>query len=288
MKKYIAEMFGTFVLVLCGCGAVVFSAATVGNLGIAFAFGLALMAMIYAIGPVSGAHVNPAVTLGVLCAGRMSFKHALGYIVFQFIGAIAASYVLLEIAQGRLYGYDASFDGLGQNGWGYGYAGGYDMISAIIFEALATFIFVKVILRVTKQDLKIAGVVIGLTLTLVHILGLQITGTSVNPARSFGPALAIGGRALAQVWLFLLVPTLAGILAGLTSRCCCCCKCCCEGGECKCGDDCDCGPDCKCGCQEKKAKEVKAEAKTEKVVAKKAKKAPAKKPTAKKAATKKK
>ena len=118
MRKYIAEMFGTFVLVLCGCGAVIFSAATVSNLGIAFAFGLALMAMVYAIGPVSGAHVNPAVTLGVWCAGRMSFKHALGYIVFQFIGAIAAAYVLLKIAQGRLYGFDAAFDGLGQNGWG--------------------------------------------------------------------------------------------------------------------------------------------------------------------------
>lgn len=289
MKKYIAEMLGTFVLVFCGCGAVVFSATTVGNLGIAFAFGLALMAMVYAIGPISGAHVNPAVTFGVFCAGRMSGKHALGYIIFQFIGAIAAAYALLKVAEGKLYGYDAAFDGLGQNGWGFGYAGGYDMISAIIFEAVATFIFVKVILRVTKQDLKIAGVVIGLTLTLVHIVGLQITGTSVNPARSFGPALVVGGRALAQVWLFLVVPTLAGILAGLTSRCCCC-KCCCEGGECTCGDDCDCGPDCKCGCQEKKAKKVEAKAEN-KVVAVKAekpvaKKAPAKKAPAKKAAKK--
>ena len=178
--------------------------------------------------------------------------------------------------------------------------GDYDMISAIIFEALATFIFVKVILRVTKDDLKIAGVVIGLTLTLVHILGLQITGTSVNPARSFGPALVVGGRALSQVWLFLLVPTLAGILAGLTSRCCKCC--CCEGGKCTCGNDCKCGPDCTCGCREGKecacgdncdchkeeAKEVKSEAKVQKVVAKKAKRAPSKKTATRKTATKKK
>ena len=225
MKKYIAEMLGTFTLVFCGCGAVVFSASTAGNLGIAFAFGLALMAMAYAIGPISGAHINPAVTFGVFCAGRMSGKHALGYIVFQFIGAIAAAYALLLIARGRMYGYDITFDGLGQNGWGFGYALGYDMISAILFEFIATFIFVKVVLRVTKLDWRIGGVVIGLTLTLIHIVGLPITGVSVNPARSFGPAMFVGGKALAQVWLFMVVPTFAGILAGLTSRHCCC-ECC--------------------------------------------------------------
>ena len=295
MKKYIAEMFGTFVLVLCGCGTVVFSAHAAGVLGIAFAFGLALMAMVYAIGPISGAHVNPAVTFGVFCSGRMSAKSALGYIVFQFIGAIAAAYTLLEIAEGKLYGYDVAFDGLGQNGWGFGFGGGYNIYSAIIFEALATFIFVKVVLRVTKDDLKIAGVVIGLTLTLVHILGIQITGTSVNPARSFAPALVVGGRALEEVWLFLVVPTLAGILAGLTSRCCCC-KCCCkDGGECCCdencackeGGECTCGPDCKCGCRKDEPKaEKNSETKPQKV-AEKAKKSPAKKTATKKVAKKK-
>ena len=295
MKKYIAEMFGTFVLVLCGCGTVVFSAATAGHLGIAFAFGLALTAMIYAIGPVSGAHVNPAVTLGVFSAGKMSAKQALGYIVFQFIGAIIASYALLYIAQGKLYGYDVVFEGLGQNGWGFGYAGGYDMTSAIVFELIATFLFIKVVLRLADSDLKIAGVVIGLTLTLVHIVGLQITGVSVNPARSFGPAMVAGGRALTQVWLFLLIPSIAGIIAGLTSRCCCCCKCGCKDEKCNCdknctcgcheGKECTCGPDCECGCHKEEAKKVKVVAKTKKAVAKKA---PIKKPAAKKASVKKK
>lgn len=226
MRKYIAELFGTFVLVFVGCGTVVFSAPYVGNVGIALAFGLAVLAMAYAIGPVSGAHVNPAVTLGVLSAGRMSLKDALGYIIFQFIGATIAAAVILYMAKGHLTGFDVKATGLGQNGWGAGYASGYNIVSAAIFEFIATFIFVKVILKTTEQDLKIAGVVIGLTLTVLHILGLQITGVSVNPARSFGPALFAGCQAIAQVWLFLLVPSVAGILAGLSSRCCCCCGCC--------------------------------------------------------------
>ena len=231
MKKYIAELFGTFVLVFIGCGTVVFSAPYVGNIGIALAFGLALTAMAYAIGPVSGAHVNPAVTLGVLSAGRMSVKDAIGYIIFQFLGAtIGASLVLLLIS-GHLTGYDVATQGLGENGWGEGYGSGYDIVSAAVFEFIATFIFVKVILKTTEGDLKIAGVVIGLTLMVLHILGIQITGVSVNPARSFGPALFVGGKAMCQLWLFLLVPSIAGILAGLCSRFCC--NCGCRGGQCE-------------------------------------------------------
>lgn len=221
MKKYIAEMFGTFVLVFIGCGTVVFSAPFVGNLGIALAFGLAVMAMAYAIGPVSGAHVNPAVTLGVLTAGRMSFKDACGYILFQFLGAFAGAAVLMFMLSGHITGYDVTVQGLGQNGWGAGYGSGYDVCTAAIFEFIATFIFVKVILKTTENDLKIAGVVIGLTLAVIHILGLQITGVSVNPARSFGPAIFVGGKALCQLWLFLVVPSIAGIFAGLCARCCC-------------------------------------------------------------------
>ena len=223
MKKYIAELFGTFVLVFIGCGTVVFSAPYVGNVGIALAFGLALMAMAYAVGPVSGAHVNPAVTLGVLTAGRMSFKDALFYIIFQFVGATIGAYAIYAIAKGHLTGFNMSVVGLGQNGYGLGYASGYNIYSAALFEFIATFIFVKVILKATECDLKIAGVVIGLTLTVIHILGLQITGVSVNPARSFGPAVLVQGVALQQLWLFIVAPTLGGILAGIMSRCCCCC-----------------------------------------------------------------
>ncbi len=221
MKKYIAEFFGTFVLVFVGCGTVVFSAPTVGHVGIALAFGLAVMAMVYTIGQVSGAHMNPAVTLGVFSAGRMKLADAIAYIVYQFAGAIVAAATLVYMTKGYLAGYDVTVNGLGQNGWGPTYGGGYDMITAIIFEFIATFIFVKVILKTTECDLRIAGVVIGLTLAMIHILGLPITGVSVNPARSFGPAMFVQGLALQQLWLFLAVPSVAGIFAGLCSRCCC-------------------------------------------------------------------
>lgn len=227
MKKYLAEMFGTFVLVFVGCGTVIFAGATVGHLGIAFAFGLAVVAMAYTIGSISGAHVNPAVSLGVWSAGKMSFKDLLGYIIFQFAGAALAAAVLLYIAQGKISGFDVVKEGLGQNGWGEGYGMGYNMVSALLFEIIATFLFVKVILRTTASESVMAGLVIGLTLTVIHILGLQITGVSVNPARSFGPAIMLGGTALNQLWLFLLAPSVGGLLAGLSCRCCCCC------GECK-------------------------------------------------------
>lgn len=229
MKKYIAELFGTFVLVFIGCGTVVFSAPYFGPMGIALAFGLAVMAMVYAIGPVSGAHINPAVTLGVLSAGRMSLKDAIGYIIFQFAGAALGAAALVYVLKGKLSGYDVTEAGLGQNGWGYSYGGGYNLYAAMAFEFIATFIFVKVILKVTAADLKIAGVVIGLTLVVLHILGLPITGVSVNPARSFGPAIFVKGPAMAQLWMFLVVPAVAGIIAGICSRCCC--GCC--GGACK-------------------------------------------------------
>lgn len=218
MKKYIAEMFGTFVLVFIGCGTVVFSGATVGHLGIAFAFGLAVVAMAYAIGPVSGAHVNPAVTLGVWGAGRMSSKDAVGYIIAQFIGAIIGAAALLWIASERLRGYDVAVEGLGENGWGAGYGMSYSVVAALLFEFIATYIFVKVILKATEKPIEVAGLIIGLTLVVIHIVGLQITGVSVNPARSFGPALFVGGKALSQVWLFLVIPSVAGLLAGLVNR----------------------------------------------------------------------
>ena len=220
MKKYFAELVGTFILVLFGCGTAVVAGDKVGILGIAFAFGLAQVAAIYGIGPISGGHVNPAVSFGVWTAGRMSAKDMIGYWVGQFIGAILASWVLAVIVHGIQGGYNIGLSGLAQDGWGPGYQGGYDMTSAIVFEFVATLIFVIVILGSTQEKAPsgFAGLAIGITLLAIHIFGIHITGVSVNPARSLGPALLVGGQALAQVWLFLLVPSLGGIAAGLLFR----------------------------------------------------------------------
>jgi aquaporin Z len=220
MKKYFAELVGTFILVLFGCGTAVVAGAQVGILGIAFAFGLALIAAAYGIGPISGCHINPAVSLGVWTAGRMSAKDMIGYWVGQFAGAILAASVLWIIMRGITGGYDVAVSGLGQDGWGPGYQGGYDLISAIVFELVATAIFVVVILGSTQKGAPtgLAGLAIGITLVAIHIFGIHITGVSVNPARSLGPALFVGGKALQQVWLFLLVPSLGGIVAGLLFR----------------------------------------------------------------------
>ncbi|MGH9430687.1 MAG: aquaporin [Terriglobia bacterium] len=220
MKKYGAEFVGTFTLVLIGCGTAVIAGKAVGNLGIAFAFGFAQLAMCYGIGPVSGAHINPGVSLGVFAAGRIGAKDLIGYIISQILGAIAGAAVLWAIASGRIAGYAIGVNGLGQNGWGANYIGGYDLRSAIVFEFVATLIFVIVILGATQggAPTQLAGVAIGITLAAIHILGINVTGVSVNPARSFGPALLVGGQALGQVWMFLIVPSLGGVVAGLIYR----------------------------------------------------------------------
>jgi len=220
MKKYLAECIGTFTLVLFGCGSAVIAGEQVGVLGISFAFGLALIAMAYGIGPISGCHINPAVSLGVFVAGRMDGKDLGGYVVAQFIGGILGAAVLYAIVSGRLAGYDLAASGLGQNGWGAGYLGEYGMGSAILFEFVATFLFLVVILGSTQSSAPgmLAGLAIGLTLVVIHIVGIQITGVSVNPARSLGPAIFAEGKALSQVWLFLLIPSLAGAVAGLLFR----------------------------------------------------------------------
>jgi aquaporin Z len=220
MKKYVAEFIGTFTLVLFGCGTAVVSGQAVGHLGIAFAFGFALLAMCYGIGPVSGCHVNPAVSLGVFAAGRMSGKDLGGYIVAQLLGGIAAAGVLAVIAQGLLAGYDVGANGLGQNGWGEGYLAGYALSSAVVFEFVATLIFVIVVLASTQAGAptQMAGLAIGITLVVIHIFGINITGVSVNPARSLGPAIWVGGKAISQVWMFLLVPSIAGIVSGAIYR----------------------------------------------------------------------
>ena len=220
MKKYFAELIGTFTLVLFGCGTAVVAGDKVGFLGIAFAFGFALIAMAYGIGPISGCHINPAVSLGVFAAGRMKLDELVGYIIAQCAGAIVAAYILYSIMMGSAGGFDVAARGLGQNGWGAGYLGGYAINSAMIFEFVATLLFVIVILGSTQEKAPagFAGLAIGITLVVIHIFGINITGVSVNPARSLGPALFAGGKAIDQLWMFLVVPSVAGIMSGLLFR----------------------------------------------------------------------
>lgn len=220
MKKYFAEFVGTMILVLFGCGTAVVAGDKVGIVGIAFAFGFALIAAAYGIGPISGCHINPAVSLGVWSAGRMSAKDMFGYWVGQFLGGILGAWILSIIVTGINGGYNIAVSGLGQDGWGPGYQGGYGTLSAIVFEFIATMIFVIVILGSTQKSAPtgFAGLAIGITLVAIHIFGIHITGVSVNPARSLGPALFVGGKALAQIWLFLLIPSIGGIVAGLLFR----------------------------------------------------------------------
>nr|WP_236621579.1 aquaporin Z [Asticcacaulis benevestitus] len=220
MKKALAELIGTFVLVFFGCGSAVFAGDQAGMLplGIAFAFGLAIVAMAYGIGPVSGCHVNPAVSLGAWIAGRMNTRDLGIYVVAQVIGAILGAAALYVILSGQIGAGPVT--GLGQNGWGEGYQGGYGVGAAFLFEVLATFIFLVVILGSTHKlaPTGFAGLAIGLTLTAIHIVGIRITGVSVNPARSLGPALLIGGQALSQLWLFIVAPFIGAALAGLLFR----------------------------------------------------------------------
>ncbi|MCA9771190.1 MAG: aquaporin [Myxococcales bacterium] len=220
MKKALAEFIGTFTLVLLGCGTAVIAGAQVGVVGIAFAFGFALIGMAYGIGPISGCHINPAVSLGALVAGRMDAGDFARYVVAQCLGAIAAAAVLAVIARGRVIGYDIAVSGLGQNGWGVGYLGEYTMAAAATFEFVATALFVIVILGSTQAGApsQIAGLAIGITLVGIHLFGIQVSGVSVNPARSLGPAVLVGGKALSQLWLFWAAPLAGGLVAGLLFR----------------------------------------------------------------------
>ncbi|MCU0885017.1 MAG: aquaporin [Beijerinckiaceae bacterium] len=225
MNKYIAEMIGTFALVFIGCGAAVIGgmgtgATAIDLLGISAAFGLAIVAMAYGIGPVSGCHVNPAVSLGVFIAGRMSLSDMIGYWISQVAGALLGALALYVVLSGKAQGWTGS---LGQNGWGEGYLGNYSMASAFVFEAIATFLFLVCILGVTQKGSpsQFAGLAIGGTLVAIHIVGINVTGVSVNPARSIGPALvgmASNGKAVAQLWLFVAAPLLGAAVAGLLFR----------------------------------------------------------------------
>ena len=216
MKKQVAEFIGTFTLVLFGCGAAVIAGDLIGFTGISFAFGLALIAMAYGIGGISGCHINPAVSLGMVAAGRMEMGEAISYIIAQVAGAIVAALVLLLIASGKA-DYTVAENGLGQNGWGDGYNGGYGLVAAFVFELVATFLFMVVILGSTSAGAPaaMAGLAIGLSLVVIHLVGINVTGVSVNPARSIGPALFAGGGAIAQVWLFIVAPIIGAFVAGL-------------------------------------------------------------------------
>lgn len=213
MKKGIAEFIGTFVLVLFGTGAAVLGGGIegIGTLGIAMAFGLSIVAMAYSIGTVSGCHVNPAVSIAMYVNKRLSISELAYYIVGQVLGAVVATGVLKII----LSTSDMAVTNLGQNSFGALGAGG-----AFLVEAILTFIFILVIIVVTGKhgSPEFAGLVIGLTLVLIHLLGIPLTGTSVNPARSFSPAIFAGGEALSQLWVFIVAPIVGGILAAITSK----------------------------------------------------------------------
>ena len=217
MKKYIAELVGTMVLVLLGCGSAVFAGgvadtvgAGTGTIGVALAFGLSVVAMAYCIGGISGCHINPAITLGVWMSGRMESKDALMYMLFQVIGAIVGAGILAALVS---TGGHAGPTMTGANSFDVG-----ETAQAFLAEAVFTFIFVLVVLGATDQKRgagNTAGLAIGLTLALIHIVCIPITGTSVNPARSIGPALMEGGQALSQLWLFIVAPLVGAAFSSL-------------------------------------------------------------------------
>jgi aquaporin Z len=220
IKKCAAEFVGTFTLVLFGCGSAVLAGfGVVGQEGIAWAFGLALVAMAYGVGPVSGCHINPAVSFGFWIAGRMRTHELIGYAIAQCAGAIVGAGVLYMIASGSP-DYVLTTMGLGQNGYEAHSPGGYSMVSALVFEIVATFLFLVVILGATQpgDSLAVGGIAIGLSLVVIHIVGIQVTGVSVNPARSLGPAVWVLGDALGQLWLFIVGPLVGAGLAGLAFR----------------------------------------------------------------------
>lgn len=222
MKKYGAEFFGTFWLVLGGCGSAVLAAAFpglgIGFLGVALAFGLTVLTMAFAIGHISGCHLNPAVSLGLWAGGRFPGKDLLPYIVSQVLGGIAAGGVLLVIASGQT-GFNVS-SGFASNGYGAHSPGGYTLLAALVTEIVMTMIFLLVIMGATdkKAPQGFAPVAIGLCLTLIHLISIPVTNTSVNPARSTGVALFAGGWAVEQLWLFWVAPIIGGILGALVYR----------------------------------------------------------------------
>ncbi|MCW4030389.1 MAG: aquaporin Z [Candidatus Bathyarchaeota archaeon] len=211
MKKYVAELIGTMVLVLLGCGSAVIAGQYVGYYGISFAFGLAVVAMVYAIGSVSGCHINPAISISMLVAGKISVKDTVFYVVFQCVGAIIGAGILYAIAIGNPM-YSLTLDGLGANSFST-----YSLASVLVTEIVLTFLFVLVVHGSTHERVPkgFAGLAIGLTLVVVHLVAIPIDGTSVNPARSLGPAIFVQGAALSQLWVFWVAPIIGGIIAAV-------------------------------------------------------------------------
>ena len=222
-KKLFAEFVGTFVLVLGGCGSAVLAATFpdtgIGWLGVSIAFGLTVLTMAFAVGHISGGHFNPAVSLGLWAGKRFPAAELLPYIVTQVVGAIAAAAVLYVIANGQP-GFNAQESGFAANGYGEHSPGGYSLLSGLVAEIILTFVFLFIIMGATDKRAPIgfAPIAIGLALTLVHLVGIPVTNLSVNPARSTGPALFVGGWALAQLWLFWVAPIIGALLAGWAYR----------------------------------------------------------------------
>jgi len=222
-KKLGAEFIGTFWLVLGGCGSAVLAAGFpgfgIGFLGVALAFGLTVLTMAFAIGHISGCHLNPAVSIGLWAGGRFPAKELAPYIVTQVIAAIAAAGVLLFIASGQA-GFDIAVNGLAANGYGEHSPGGYSMAAGLVTEIVMTFMFLFVILGATdaRAPKGLAPIAIGLCLTLIHLISIPVTNTSVNPARSTGPAIFVGDWAISQLWLFWVGPIIGALLAGVVYR----------------------------------------------------------------------
>src|SRR3954469_551789 len=217
MSRYLAEFVGTFVLVFAGCGSAVLAGDKIGFLGVSLAFGLALLAMAYTVGHISGCHINPAVTLGLFITKKMERRYLLGYWAAQVLGAVVAAACLLAIAKGTPNGYDAAALGFAANGYDLHSPGHYGLMAAALTEIILTFFLVLTVIGATdlKAPVGFAGIPIGLVLVLIHLVGIPVTNTSVNPARSIGPALFVGGWALQQLWLFLVAPLAGSVLAAL-------------------------------------------------------------------------
>ena len=218
-NRLYAEFLGTAWLVLGGCGSAVLAAAFpqlgIGFVGVSLAFGLTVLTMVYALGPVSGGHFNPAVTVGLACGGRFPWSEVVHYVVAQVLGGIAGAAILYVVATGKA---GADIGGFATNGYGDQSPGKYGMVAALVIEIVLTFGFVTVILGATddkRSHPAAAGLAIGLCLTLIHLVSIPVTNTSVNPARSTAPALFVGGPALSQLWLFWVAPLIGGALGGL-------------------------------------------------------------------------
>jgi aquaporin Z len=215
-----AECVGTFVLVFGGVGTAVIAGKAVGALGVAFAFGLSLLAMAYAVGPVSGCHINPAVTAGLVVARRITLQEAVEYWVGQIVGAVLAAFALFIIIKARAGGYDLSDEGFGANGYGSHSPDGYPVGAVLLVEVLLTALLIFTVLSATDRiaEVAFAGIPIGLVLTLIHLVGIPVDNLSVNPARSLGPAVFVGGWALGQLWAFIVAPLVGGALGAVVHR----------------------------------------------------------------------